>query len=262
VAPMDQVSRVVTLATLCIEVAGPKPWLDELSRRWGPRFVWSERPPQSSCIPVVLLVAMGSDAAPKTARELYRRGDLMVTSIDGGSERFIAYVNGSFGSIEASIQVVLQRLLRERRGLLVHASAGVYQGEAWLIPGPSGAGKSTAARGGFDLVLSDELVALTLDPEPTLWGTPFWSEGRDEGRFPLTSERAPLNAITFPVKGARPALTPLSAVEGARRLTRCVTSYEGAEESGALFLIACELTERTPAFSLTFPKGGAWRAEL
>ena len=259
---MVLVSRVVTLATLCFEVVGPEPWLDELYKRWGPRFIQTARAQQTEQRSTIHLVAMGSDLSLKGARELYKRRDLIVTSSDIEPERFIAYVSGSFGSIEASLQVVLQRLLREQRGLLIHASAGVYRGEAWLIPGPSGAGKSTAVRGGFDLVLSDELVALTLDPEPTLWGTPFWSEGRDEERFPLTSVGVALSALTFPVKGARPSLIPLERIEAARRLTRCVTSYEGAEGGGALFLIACELTERTPAFSLTFPKGGAWRAEL
>ena len=191
---------------------------------------------------------------------LFQRADLAV--FQGAERTFYSLIDGSFGSIEASVQVILQRLLRAQGGLLVHASAGVYQREVWLIPGPSGAGKSTAARGGFEQVLSDEMVALTAHPQPKVWGTPFWSEGRDERRFPLTSEGHELTALTFPVKGARAALTPLQAFEAARLLLRCVTSYEAAASSGALFTLVCELVERLPAYRLTFPREGEWRGAV
>lgn len=255
-------SCLARLATLTLQVTGPQAWLTSLHACWGPLFV--ERTPSRDARraedPSLSLSPL-SEADGLRDRALYQRGDLVV--IEGERPQlFCAFVDGSFGSIEASLQVVFQRLLRAQRGLLIHASAGVYQGEAWLIPGPSGAGKSTAVRGGFERVLSDELVALTLDPQPTLWGTPFWSEGRDERLFPYTSEGVKLSALTFPVKGSRPSLAPLGAVEAARRLARCVTSYEGRAESAELFHITCELAERVASYRLTFPRAGHWRAEL
>ena len=207
---------------------------------------------------------------------LYERADLTLYALSSdhsqdpsqqGTARHLACVDGSEGAAEAALQVLLQRLLRLKRGLLLHASGGVYQGRAWLIPGPSGAGKSTAVRrGGFERVLCDEMIALTLDPHPTLWGTPFWSEGREALGLPLTLEGAPLEALTFPRKALTPQLTPLSPLEASRALMRCVTCYEGgAEAQGAhasLLNLACELVERVPSFTLSFPKEGPWRPSL
>jgi hypothetical protein len=211
---------------------------------------------------------------------LYERADLTLYALSSdhshhlsqdpsqqGAACYLACVDGSEGAAEAALQVLLQRLLRLKRGLLLHASGGVYQGQAWLIPGPSGAGKSTAVRrGGFERVLCDEMIALTLDPHPTLWGTPFWSEGREALGLPLTLKGAPLEALTFPRKALTPQLTPLSPLEASRALMRCVTCYEGgAEAQGAhasLLNLACELVERVPSFTLSFPKEGPWRPSL
>jgi len=273
---VERASLTLRLATHSLLIKGERPWLEALWAHWGEPFLtWGEAHQELSSVG---LSSVGlSSAELSLTRDqgagdqggesqrcalLFERADLRVWARPERSSSYVAWVDGSFGAIEASAQVILQRLLRVHSGLLVHASAGVYQGEAWLIPGPSGAGKSTAARGGFERVLSDELVALTLEPQPMVWGTPFWSEGRDERRFPLRNEGLLLSALTFPHKAARPALSPLSALEAARLLTRCVTSYERAEESAELFSLSCAIAERVPAYRLSFPREGDWRATL
>jgi hypothetical protein len=208
--------------------------------------------------------------APQPPPPSFARADLKVW-IHPERRAARAEVDGSWGAAEASAQVTLQRALRGVGGLLVHASVGVSAGaggeeRGWLIPGPSGAGKSTAAReGGFTRVLTDEMAVVRLrgDSGADLYPTPFWSEGRDEARFPLQTRPAPLHLIALPRKAARPALTPTGAAECARALLRCVASYEeGREAHAALLEIACAVAERAPCAELHFPKRGPWVEEL
>ena len=129
---------------------------------------------------------------PRDVKSLYKRGDDVAISygeLTDGIRVVKSWIDGSLGSIEATVQVLLQWTLARGGGLLMHASAGVYQERGWLIPGVSGAGKSTSVReGGFDLVLSDEMVIVkpvnskrdvsTIRTHYRLYSTPFWSEGR------------------------------------------------------------------------------------
>ena len=159
----------------------------------------------------------------------------------------------------------------------MHAAAGVYQGHGWLIPGASGAGKSTAAReGGFDSILSDEMVIVLPTPQRTqqvnherfqsayhLYSTPFWSAGRVA---PLSCSSAPLSALAFPYKAGVAELRPCSAADAVTRLLRAVTIYERRDASGSqraeLFRYACQVVERSERAILAFPKQGPWRPRL
>lgn len=261
---MKSAQRWIRLAQCTIKVCGSHLYLDELSDHWGPLFVHQSSSSTEGSGDFILhlddLENLSSQATQ--IHILYQRADVWVCQSKLDQKIFFAFIDGSFGSVEASLQVLLQRLLREQQGLLIHASAGSYQGKTWLIPGVSGAGKSTAIRGGFDQVFSDELVIVTLSPQPQVWGTPFWSEGRDPIRFPLIAQGVSLDALTFPIKALRPALCSIPAAEAIRRLLRCVTSYEGHEVSEDLFTLVCELSLQVPAFLLSFPKEGDWRTEL
>jgi hypothetical protein len=280
-------ATLLSIASLHISIRDPYALATSLLRAWAPLCAQlTHQHELSTALTLLPYEAFGELKGELKGTEvgahiLYKRADLMLLALsaehscdqglfEGSAQdtpRYLAYVDGSEGAAEAALQVLLQRLLRLKRGLLVHASGGVYGGQAWLIPGPSGAGKSTAVRrGGFERVLCDEMIALTLDPHPTLWGTPFWSEGREALGLPLTLEDAPLEALTFPRKALTPQLTPLSPLEASRALMRCVTCYEqGAEAREAhasLFELVCELVERAPSFTLSFPKEGPWRSLL
>ena len=133
--------------------------------------------------------------------------------------RSVSFVDQSRGAAEASLQLWLQRALRSRGGLLLHSAGGSYQGEGWVIPGVSGAGKTTAAKSaGFELCLSDEAIAVTPPSSPgaswLIWGTPFWSEGREA---PLVSASVPLRWLAFPRKGAPVSFAPCPPSEAAWR---------------------------------------------
>lgn len=202
----------------------------------------------------------------------YQRADdlwLCDRSDEANLMSLISWTDGSLGAIEASVQVLLQWSVQARGGLLVHASAGVYQGKGVIVPGASNAGKSTIAReAGFDLVLSDEMVVI----EPIIEGlgyqlhsTPFWSEGR---QFPLIVTQAPLYLLAFPHKSDKAELLDCSEAEAVRSLLRGVTLYERApllerrEAQRELFLIACQLCTQVKAARLYFPKTGPWLGKL
>lgn len=210
-------------------------------------------------------------APPRLSLDYVRGRDVEIALSAQRDGQLVAdsWIDGSFGSIEATLQVVLQWTLSQRGGLLVHAAAGVFEGRGWLIPGVSGAGKSTAAReGGFDQVLSDEMVIVRPVSDSSgayqLDSTPFWSEGRSA---PLVVTSAPLTLIAFPRKAGRASLSPCPAPEAVSALLRAVTCYERAqrdalEQQAALFETACRVVEVTPRRLLNFPKFGPWRASL
>ena len=210
----------------------------------------------------------------------YRRGvDLALAY--RGARHVESWTDRSLGALEATLQVTLQWALEEVGGLLVHASAGVYQSEGWLIPGVSGAGKSTAAReGGFDTILSDELVIVrpSLSSHKSsaayrLYSTPFWSEGRSA---PLIVSDAPLSAITFPHKAGVVELRACSDAQAVTSLLSAVTLYERARDATttrpeiahgitqrvALFERACHVVEQSACAVLAFPRFGPWRSRL
>lgn len=199
-----------------------------------------------------------TDQADTDSNDLsYQRHDLVV-HMDAARTTARAVTDGTPGALMAVIQLVLQAALLPRGGLMIHGSAGVARGSAWLVPGPSGAGKSTVAReAGYESVLSDEIVALRRHGAGFMaWGTPFWSQGRT---LPLNPQGAPLGLLARPVKANAVAMEPLVADEALAWLLRCVTLYEedpAARE--AAFELACELVESVPTVSLAFPREGPW----
>ncbi|MFN3198430.1 MAG: hypothetical protein ACE366_08450 [Bradymonadia bacterium] len=172
----------------------------------------------------------------------------------------VTWMDGSRGEIWAVVQLVLSALLLREGGGLIHGSAGVVDGHAWLNPGPSGTGKSTIAReAGFDHVLADEIVAVRPRGDGAgyiAWGTPFWSQGRT---LPLNPRGAPIAVMTRPVKATQVALGPLADDEAVAWLLRCVTVYDNAPATrGAAFGLACDLVSRVDPIRLEFPKEGPW----
>ena len=264
--------------------------IQQIKSAWGPFLrlnqteddktsaVFSSRSPQSTnsqSLPNCSVqesweIHFKHEQAPPNLVPDYQRADDLFLSIQCLQEkRVLSWIDGSLGAIEASIQIVLQRTLAQRGGLLVHASAGIYQGQGILVPGPSGVGKSTVAReAGFDQVLSDEMVIVEkVEPSDMLpnmsyqiFSTPFWSEGRT---LPLVMIHAPLSLICYPVKSTYSKLLTCNPAEAITHLLSAITLYELASASSQhhksiLFDITCHLCTSTLNQKLLFPKYGPW----
>ena len=274
--PLDAPTQRVHIADVCFDIYDPLDLTSPLLVQWGGVFDvdpdWNVEAQERGWTLVfspldatskVEQLALGEESTLSFQRGMAERRDLDVVFYPKTRVAY-ASIDSSLGAVEAVFQVVLQYALRQRGGLLVHASAGYARGQGWLIPGPSGAGKSTAVReGGFEDVLSDEMVAVTQSSKEDtylLWGTPFWSEGRP---FEMTDQARRLDLITLPIKGGGPALTSCSPAEGARALLKATTSYERSSTAHSdLFEIVCLIAERIPCAHLEFPKLGPWRDRL
>ena len=252
--------------------------IHSLAQSWGPFLKihhQSSSNETESTIPLQqYLVCFKHDSVPDKALIQYRRLDDLAIILEPDHHRPTVYswVDGSLGSIEATLQVILQWSLQSRGGVLVHASAGIYQGQGILVPGESGAGKSTIAReAGFDRVLSDEMVIVEPDQSSSstayqLYSTPFWSEGRT---LPMIIDKAPLKLIAFPHKSNRAKLSPCHEAQAVRQLLRAITVYERQDDTAyaqqqlaGLFELSCALCSVTPHVNLDFPKQGTWAATL
>lgn len=188
---------------------------------------------------------------------VYERPDLRFV-MDRSRRSARVRIDESEGAFAAMLELALQTALLPTGGLVVHASAGVAQGGGWLLPGRSGAGKSTAVRnGGFDRVLSDEMVVLRRHEDGfQLWGTPFWSEDRP---LPYDAGSAPLTLLGRLRKHPEVAVAPLDPDEAAAHLLACVTLYETTEAARRLaFELACDVACATRCVELSFPREGPW----
>ena len=159
----------------------------------------------------------------------------------------------------APLQVLLSEFAQKVGGILLHACAGVYQGKGYLVPGRSETGKSTIAHeAGFDQVLSDEAVLLlpNEDQTMTLYGTPFWSEGR---RLPLCSMDVKLSTVLIPVQSNQLSLYEIEPIETALALLKSAFSYRESDENRViLFERCCAISSLTKSAGLLFPKKGPW----
>lgn len=199
--------------------------------------------------------ALGTAAPPPGSSLVYTRPGLRFAE---GPAGLWAAIDDTRGSVEAAIQLALEAALLFAGGLVIHASAGIVAGRAWLLPGRSGAGKSTAARAaGFDAVLCDEMcVVRCVDGAVQVSGTPFWSEGRS---LPLQTGHAPLGVLARLVQAPAVGVEPLSTAEAAAFLLSCVTLYRHAAAArAAAFETACTIAEAARCVTLRFPKEGPW----
>jgi hypothetical protein len=121
---------------------------------------------------------------------------------------------GQTGAVEIALRVALAARLPSLGGLPLHAAGLVLDGRGAVFFGPSGAGKSTLAALAPGPVLSDEFVAVTVDP-PTLRYTGFWGE-MDEPTPPPAE--VPLVALVELAKGPAFRLERLAPGLALRRL--------------------------------------------
>lgn len=243
----------VTIAGIAIDVCGPA-WIAPHLERLGP---FLDAAPHRRRI--ALHLDTFETPPPPAGSEIYRRPELVFGEDAGG---LWTRMDASEGSFEAALQLSLEAALLFDSGLVVHASAGVVDGGAWLMPGVSGTGKSTAARNaGFETVLCDEMCIVRCVEGPAgstlqVAGTPFWSADRP---LPLCTVEAPLTVLARLVQSTTVGASPMGASEAVAWFMGCVTLYRhDAQARTAAFETACAIVEAAQCVSLEFPKEGPW----
>lgn len=185
----------------------------------------------------------------------YRRHDLhFISECNDAAE---AWFDGGLAGFLAAIELALYVAVSAKSGLLVHASVGIIDSGAWLMPGPSGTGKSTAAHGGFERVLSDERVLLLKSERGfTAWGTPFWSDGR---QMPLDAGSADLVGIARLQKAATPMVEVMGRPQMMTWLMGSVVAYGShAAKVNEIFDLVTDVIESVDCVNLCFPREGIW----
>ncbi len=189
---------------------------------------------------------------------IYQRADFLLL-FSHSTQEYICFFDQSLGAFEATIQVLLQKLLADRQGFLIHASCAVFkhhhQYQSVLIPGVSGAGKSTSVRyGAFDFVLTDEMSVIIKGNNQRFYSfsSPFWSEDRV---FPFNHYFVPLQVIAFPIKDNHCVLIPKPKANAYMELMQFVTCYqEQAIAEIQLFHAVAPLIDAIDSYDLYFSK--------
>ena len=143
--------------------------------------------------------------------------------------------------------------LLDYNGMMLHASAVVLDGKAYLFSGPSGMGKSTHTRLWESLfpevkIFNDDKPALRyLDGAWYAYGTP-WS-GKHGININL---KASLGGICFLRRGEKNSIRRLSALEAASAIiSQTVHRFALAESLDAMLNLVNRLVEDIPVFELT-----------
>jgi hypothetical protein len=151
-------------------------------------------------------------------------------------------------------------LLLQEGGMLLHASAVVDGGRAWVFPGPSGSGKTTiAGLAGHRRVLNDETIALRPGASAaTACATPFYGSGGPE--MAQANEQAPVRALCFLRKADRFAHRRLSPAETvARAFPEVMLPKRDRRVAEHLLTALATLATRVPAYELSFaPRAALW----
>ena len=198
------------------------------------------------------------DVRLDVASFIYRRHDL---SFIAHERRCLAWVSGDISGFLACLELALFIGVSQLGGVLMHASVGVLDDEAWLMPGPSGTGKSTAINGGFDRILSDERVILVKEHRGyRVWGTPFWSDGRC---WPLDVSSGVLAGIIKLVQSPTLARCELDRIEMIEWVMRSVIMYgESAVNADDLMTFVVHMVDSTERIQVSFPKEGLWATSM
>jgi hypothetical protein len=151
-------------------------------------------------------------------------------------------------------------LLLQEGGVLLHASAVVMRGRAWVFSGPSGSGKTTiASLAGRRAVLNDETIALR--PDGRGWAacaTPFYGSGGPA--MARANAAAPLRGLCFLRKADRFAHRRLSPSEVvARAFPEVMLPKRDHRVAERLLATLAALAAAVPAWELAFaPRAALW----
>jgi hypothetical protein len=152
-------------------------------------------------------------------------------------------------------QLITMQILPDIQGMLVHATAMIYQERAWVFPGVSGAGKSTLSRilrkslPGIKILSDDRIIIRCINNEWFAFGTPW----PGEGAF-AEHDGAALGGVHLLIQAPSPALRELSSSALLKRFlpTVCIQWFDTYHCEKSLEL--CEkliAAKRVSAFHFT-----------
>lgn len=143
--------------------------------------------------------------------------------------------------------------LLDHNGLVLHASAVVVGGQAYLFAAPSGGGKSTHTKLWLEtfpqaFILNDDKPALRLDESGNwqVYGTP-WSGTEDISR----NVSAPLAGICFLDKGEEDRIVPADDGEAAVRLYEQASRLRQEQQMSQMLSLIDRLIADIPLYQMT-----------
>jgi hypothetical protein len=172
-----------------------------------------------------------------------------------------------------SDQILIARLLADRRGCYLHSAGAIVNGAGMLFVGHSDAGKSTVtkmliaagegANGHFplnvEILCDDRNIVRRMNDGWQVYGT--WSHGD----VPVVSaSNAPLQAICFIEKANENTLIPLTdRTEIRRRLLACVIRpFVTADWWGRTLDLIGELADDVSCYVMRFDQSGKMEAAI
>ena len=144
------------------------------------------------------------------------------------------------------------RSLIHHSGILLHSSAVVLDGKAYLFSAPSGTGKSTHTSiwlrefPGAEILNDDKPAIRFLDDGIYVYGTP-WS-----GKTDLNLNRkVPLQGIAFLERGEKNSIAPLDSMKSLENLLNQTVRPGEKECVEKLFALLDQMIKRVPIYKLT-----------
>ncbi len=145
------------------------------------------------------------------------------------------------------------KLLSSFQGMMLHSSAVVYEGQAYLFSAPSGTGKSTHT-GLWQTYFGSENVFILNDDKPALrltadgwmaYGTPF------SGKVDLSRNvGVPVKAICFIERGETNEIAPMPEKEAIQNLMFQTHRPKGVENMDILLQLVENIIDSVPVFQM------------
>jgi len=158
-----------------------------------------------------------------TAVHIERHDQTCRIDLGGGSgTALMASSTFAFGTF---LRGLYSRLLLDYHGFILHASAMIRKGQAYVCTGPSGTGKTTISLLSPDnFLLTDELVILrqTEEGQVLACGTPFIGDSLVTG----FNKQVPLHRLFHLVKARENGIKPLSLNSAVNRILGQVMFFD------------------------------------
>jgi hypothetical protein len=171
----------------------------------------------------------------------------------------VGFRNGGLDSLAGfqTDQIMLARVLADRKGCYFHAGGVILNGQGLLFIGHSGAGKSTLLkmlRGHAEILCDDRLIVRRWDEGFRLHGT--WSHGELPD---VSANSAPLKAVMFLSKSKYNRIVRLENDRKLklRLLQHLIKPLETADWWRKMLDLIETISGEVPCYTLGFDKSGA-----